>query len=107
MSDACLFCDDDEDDHFLMRQIIEELFPTIMLNQFYSCEELLRFIADTRHHLPQLIFLDQFTQAYRHLMSTKAESFIPALEYSHYNIAPVVAKGIVQMHSCTTRINIF
>ena len=52
------FADDDPDDQLIFTTVIKENFPSVRLNTFYHCDDLLKFLNDPEHPLPDMIFLD-------------------------------------------------
>jgi CheY-like chemotaxis protein len=47
--------DDDEDDHLVFENAVQEVLPSVILTQFRSCHTLL---SELEHSTPDLLFLD-------------------------------------------------
>jgi CheY-like chemotaxis protein len=53
-----IFVDDDEDDRMVFRDMIQELYPEVLYNEFSSAEEVLSYLDCDYILCPDLVFLD-------------------------------------------------
>lgn len=53
-----MLVDDDEDDRFVFRSTINELYPDIIFNEFENADEFISLLKFENAMLPELLFLD-------------------------------------------------
>jgi CheY-like chemotaxis protein len=53
-----MLVDDDEDDRFVFKSAVNELFPDIIFNDFANADEFISFLHFENFMLPELLFLD-------------------------------------------------
>ncbi|MFP9098894.1 response regulator [Flavobacterium sp. RHBU_24] len=53
-----MLVDDDEDDRFVFKNVVNEIFPDIIFNDFSNADEFISFLHFENFMLPELLFLD-------------------------------------------------